>query len=436
MSLIVFALAIVAPMFLLNKPASAKTLGSGDVKEVAHFLCDSGQSSKGVGTNVLLSKCNGDNEVQGMTLTPNHIVITAYEHYDSSSSHIHERSRVYFIDRSTKKIVKVIPDKSYSALRDQRCNRDNVGKTEGCWGHVSTAGYNSKTGKIYVTTQAGAFVFDDKTMKYEKGMGYRGKDAKYNAAGDFFWFSEERKIYNGDLSNKKGENYGAHRLSGQDYWEGNATWKNYLMSNSWFDGDKTVLSFVDYKKNKTEPVKTVVVKKGLLSTELIEGCEFGSDGTLYMMTPAKNSGGGWGHGAKIYAVSAKTLGIGSSTNMKLGKGSDATSGGNSGSSNAEPHVDLAPQKEYKCATILSFWCKDAESNGDTTIRTIIEFVATTMTIGIVVLGTIGLILCGYTIMTARDDEAKIAKAKKRIIEIVIGLILWTLIDLIVSLFII
>ena len=415
-----------------NGVVSAKTLGSSDVKEVAHFLCDSGQSSKGKGTNVLLSKCNDSNEVQGFTLTPEHIVITAYEHYDSSSSYVHERSRVYFIDRSTKKIVKVIPDKSYSDLKNQSCNWGNVGKVEGCWGHVSTAGYNSKTGKVYVTTQAGAFVFDDKTMKYEKGLSDRGKDAKYNVAGDFFWFSESRCMYNGDLSQQKGCDYGAHRISGQTYWEGNATWGDYLMSNSWFESGHTILSFVNYKKDKSKVVNSFTINSGLLSSELVEGSEFGSDGTLYMMAPAKNSGGGWGNGAKIYAVSAKTLGIGTSTNMELGSDSGAGGGGLV----EDPEVIIAPEREAQCATILSFWCERARDDGEGTIKNIIDFVTTTMTVGIVTLGTIGLIWCGYLIMTARDNESQIAKAKTRILEIVVGIILWVLFDLIINLFIV
>lgn len=53
--------------------------------------------------------------------------------------------------------------------------------------------------------------------------------------------------------------------------------------------------------------------------------------------------------------------------------------------------------------------------------------------GVIVAGTIGIIVSGVTIMTAREDEAQVAKAKKRILDIVIGIaafaLFWLLINL-------
>jgi uncharacterized BrkB/YihY/UPF0761 family membrane protein len=75
---------------------------------------------------------------------------------------------------------------------------------------------------------------------------------------------------------------------------------------------------------------------------------------------------------------------------------------------------------------LTAFCNDAETDGKNTIQSIISFIIGTMTIGIAVLGTIGIIASGYLIMTARDDEAQVRKAKKRILEIVIGIVAWAL----------
>ena len=50
-------------------------------------------------------------------------------------------------------------------------------------------------------------------------------------------------------------------------------------------------------------------------------------------------------------------------------------------------------------------------------------------------GTIGIILCGFMWMTARDNEAQVAQAKKRMLDIVIGIIAWVLLALIANLFI-
>ena len=110
------------------------------------------------------------------------------------------------------------------------------------------------------------------------------------------------------------------------------------------------------------------------------------------------------------------------------------SGGNSGGSKkTEPEVQIAPTHEKQCATILSFWCSSAESDGEGTIKNIIKFVVDTMTIGISILGTVGIIWSGYLIMTARDNAEQVKKAKNRIIEIVIGLTLWVLLALLITL---
>jgi flagellar basal body-associated protein FliL len=50
-----------------------------------------------------------------------------------------------------------------------------------------------------------------------------------------------------------------------------------------------------------------------------------------------------------------------------------------------------------------------------------------------VLGTIGIIMAGVTIMTARDNSAQIQKGKQRIMEVVIGLVIWVLAVAIIAL---
>ena len=56
-----------------------------------------------------------------------------------------------------------------------------------------------------------------------------------------------------------------------------------------------------------------------------------------------------------------------------------------------------------------------------------------MTVGIITLATIGIIIMGYMIMTARDNEVQMQKAKKRLFEIVIGVVAWVLIAAILHL---
>ena len=68
------------------------------------------------------------------------------------------------------------------------------------------------------------------------------------------------------------------------------------------------------------------------------------------------------------------------------------------------------------------------------VRKVIQFVIDTFTIGVVLLATIGIIWVGYLYMTARDNQEQVSKAKRRFVEIAIGLVVFVLLDLITSLF--
>ena len=46
--------------------------------------------------------------------------------------------------------------------------------------------------------------------------------------------------------------------------------------------------------------------------------------------------------------------------------------------------------------------------------------------------TIGIVVCGVMIVTARDDPAQVQKARKRMIEIAIGLVAWVLIEILIQ----
>ena len=50
-------------------------------------------------------------------------------------------------------------------------------------------------------------------------------------------------------------------------------------------------------------------------------------------------------------------------------------------------------------------------------------------------GTIGLIICGYIWLTAQDNAAKVEMAKKRMLDIVIGLVAWVLLAALANLII-
>ena len=107
-------------------------------------------------------------------------------------------------------------------------------------------------------------------------------------------------------------------------------------------------------------------------------------------------------------------------------GGSVWAGGEEGegdSSGSGSNVQIEPTTPAECATILKDWCNEPDEK---TIISIIKFVISVLSVGIGVLATIGLIICGYLIMTARDNEAQVSKAKKRLLEIVIGVVIWAL----------
>lgn len=64
--------------------------------------------------------------------------------------------------------------------------------------------------------------------------------------------------------------------------------------------------------------------------------------------------------------------------------------------------------------------------GNMDINGILKLVLNILVYGLGAAAVLGVIIAGIQYMTARDDVAQVAKAKKRLIEIVIGLVAWAL----------
>ena len=75
-----------------------------------------------------------------------------------------------------------------------------------------------------------------------------------------------------------------------------------------------------------------------------------------------------------------------------------------------------------CAYFLKAFCP----GGGKDIMDLPNLIIDILTAGVIVAATIGIIICGYTVLTARDDASKVEKAKRRLFEIVIGLVAWVL----------
>lgn len=91
----------------------------------------------------------------------------------------------------------------------------------------------------------------------------------------------------------------------------------------------------------------------------------------------------------------------------------------------EDTIQLEAVEEGACTSLLpGAWCNSRDGTG---INNVVSLVLAIMTGGAAVAGTIGLIVCGIMWMSSRDDEVKVAKAKKRMADIVIGIVVWALI---------
>ena len=66
-------------------------------------------------------------------------------------------------------------------------------------------------------------------------------------------------------------------------------------------------------------------------------------------------------------------------------------------------------------------CDDGEGSG---VYDILSIVLNVLTIGVGVLGVLGIVIAGIQYVTAADNEQQMAKAKQRIIEVVIGLVIY------------
>lgn len=67
------------------------------------------------------------------------------------------------------------------------------------------------------------------------------------------------------------------------------------------------------------------------------------------------------------------------------------------------------------------YCDDGEGGG---VYDILSIVLNVLTIGVGVLGVLGITISGIQYATAADNEQQMAKAKQRIIEVVIGLAIY------------
>lgn len=104
--------------------------------------------------------------------------------------------------------------------------------------------------------------------------------------------------------------------------------------------------------------------------------------------------------------------------------------GDAGPTNPTDTPSTSAESDADCTSILpGEWCDEDSGNG---VFEILNLVLNIMTAGIGIIATIGLIIVGIQWMTARDKEDQIVKAKSRLQNIVIGILVWGLLWLFLS----
>ena len=107
---------------------------------------------------------------------------------------------------------------------------------------------------------------------------------------------------------------------------------------------------------------------------------------------------------------------------------DPADGGGGGGSVGDLDTDV-PGSE-KCSTLFpTEWC---QADG---IGKILTFVVAVLTGTVVIAGTVGIIICAVLILTARDNEQQLALGKKRLMQVIIGMIAWIMFSVLANLFI-
>ena len=94
-------------------------------------------------------------------------------------------------------------------------------------------------------------------------------------------------------------------------------------------------------------------------------------------------------------------------------------------------VNALATETFGVETTLIDCGSDDDTDGEG-IRCLLRLVVEILTYGVGIAGTLGVIICGIQYLTARDNEAQMTKAKNRIVEIVIGLLLYALMYVLLS----
>lgn len=151
-----------------------------------------------------------------------------------------------------------------------------------------------------------------------------------------------------------------------------------------------------------------------------------SGGTASTGSNGGSNGGGNGGGSSSAPVSP---GGGSNGGSGGGSSSAPVSPGGGSSSSAptyNPGTYTGATTNTKCGGVKTaiIGCSDSE-NGDA-LFAVLALLLNIVTYGVGAAAVVGVIITGFQYMSARDNPAQVVKAKNRLLQVVIGLVIWIL----------
>ena len=129
---------------------------------------------------------------------------------------------------------------------------------------------------------------------------------------------------------------------------------------------------------------------------------------------------GYSHAGVYYNSDLKDLYNGNGSGGESGNG-----GSNNGGSG--PNIGTTPVNPQDTATILTYCGGKADEPEGEGIKCLINTAVDIMTVGVGILGVIGIMIFGIQYLTAGGNEERTRKAKRRLFEIVIGMVCYVLI---------
>ena len=89
-------------------------------------------------------------------------------------------------------------------------------------------------------------------------------------------------------------------------------------------------------------------------------------------------------------------------------------------------MDIVTKIFAACGGVPTALINCSDSSDGSAIFDILSIALNVVTYGVGAAAVLGVVITGYQYMTARDNAGQVAKAKNRLLQVVIGLVIWVL----------